>query len=124
MVSALCIGSFSADRQEKERADARNALEEYVYELRGKLSSEDELAPYVLENDREALIRQLDDMENWLYEDGEDCSRQVYQDKLTELKSKGEPIQNRRIENEVRPIVIEDFAKSLQLALKAVEQMK
>lgn len=113
-----------ADKQEKERADARNALEEYVYELRGKLSSEDELAPYILENDREALIRQLDDMENWLYEDGEDCSRQVYLDKLAELKSKGEPIQNRRIENEVRPAVIEDFAKSLQLGLKAVEQMK
>lgn len=113
-----------ADRQEKERADARNALEEYVYELRGKLSSEDELAPYVLDNDRESLIKQLDEMENWLYEEGEDCSRQVYQDKLTELKSKGEPIQNRRVESEVRPHVIEDFAKSLQLALKAVEQMK
>lgn len=95
-----------------------------MYELRGKLSSEDELAPYILENDREALIRQLDDMENWLYEDGDDCNRQVYLDKLAELKSKGEPIQNRRIENEVRPAVIEDFAKSLQLGLKAVEQMK
>lgn len=113
-----------ADRQEKERADARNALEEYVYELRGKLSSDDELAPYVLESDRTSLIKQLDEMENWLYEEGEDCNRQVYQDKLSELKSKGEPIQNRKVESEVRPIVIEHFAKSLQLTSKAVEQMR
>lgn len=118
------IFSFAADRQEKERADARNALEEYVYELRGKLSSDEELAPYVLENERDSLVRQLDDMENWLYEEGEDCNRQVYQNKLSELKSKGEPIQNRRVENEVRPVVIEDFAKSLQLTMKAVTEMK
>lgn len=116
--------SLAADRQEKERADARNALEEYVYELRGKLSSEEELGQYVLENDRDGLVRQLDDMENWLYEEGEDCNRQVYQDKLSELKAKGEPIQNRRIENELRPIVIEDFAKVLQLGYKLVEQIK
>lgn len=115
---------IAADRQEKERADARNALEEYVYELRGKLSSDDELAPYVLENERSALISQLDEMENWLYEEGEDCNRQVYQDRLAELKAKGEPIQTRKIEAELRPIVIEDFAKTLQLGVKVVEQMK
>jgi heat shock protein len=115
---------IAADRQEKERADARNAFEEYVYELRGKLSSDDELAPYILDSDRSALIKHLDDMENWLYDEGEECNRQVYQDKLAELKSKGEPIQNRKIEFELRPFVIEDFAKSLQLTMKALEQMK
>ena len=25
-------------------------------------------------------------MENWLYEEGEDCSRQIYSDKLASLK--------------------------------------
>ncbi|KAK5643268.1 hypothetical protein RI129_007113 [Pyrocoelia pectoralis] len=115
---------IAADRQEKERADARNALEEYVYELRGKLSSEDELALYVLEADRDNLIQQLDDMENWLYEEGEDCNRQVYQDKLTELRSKGEPIQVRRLEHDLRPTIIEEFARSLQLANKVVEQYR
>ncbi|RZC33323.1 heat shock 70 kDa protein 4 [Asbolus verrucosus] len=115
---------IAADRQEKERADARNALEEYVYELRGKLSSEDELSQFILDNDRSILSVQLDDMENWLYEEGEECNRQVYQDKLAELKSKGEPIQTRKVEFELRPIVIEDFAKSLQLCMKALEQIK
>ncbi|CAH0560766.1 unnamed protein product [Brassicogethes aeneus] len=115
---------IACDRQEKERADARNALEEYVYELRSKISSDDELGLYVLEGDRDNLVRQLDEMENWLYEDGEDCSRQLYMDKLTELKQKGEPIQTRKIECELRPVVIEDFAKSLQMCQKALDMIK
>jgi heat shock protein len=76
----------ASDRQEKERIDVRNALEEYVYELRGKLSSEDELATFVSEHDRNSLCRQLDNMENWLYEEGEECNRQIYVDKLNVLK--------------------------------------
>lgn len=120
----LCLPLFLADRQEKERADARNALEEYVYELRGKLSSEDELATFVTESDRSLLINQLDQMENWLYEDGEDCNRQEYHDKLVSLKTQGEPIQNRRNEFDIRPRVMEDFARSIQLAGKAADQMR
>lgn len=115
---------IAADRQEKERADARNALEEYVYELRGKLSSDEDLAQFIPENERDHLVLQLEDMENWLYEEGEDCNRQIYQDKLSELKSKGEPIQSRKIEFDLRPTVIEDFARSLQLGMKALEQMR
>lgn len=115
---------ISADRQEKERADARNALEEYVYELRGKLSSEDELATFVTDNDRNHLINQLDHMENWLYEDGENCNRQEYHEKLTSLRNQGEPIQTRRNEFDMRPNVMEDFARSIQLAGKAADQMR
>lgn len=115
---------FVADRQEKERADARNALEEYVYELRGKLTSVDELATFVVNSDRSNLINQLDQMENWLYEEGEDCNRQEYHDKLVSLKSQGEPIQNRRNEFDIRPRVIEDFARSIQLAGKAADNMR
>lgn len=74
------------DKQEKERADARNALEEYVYELRGKLGAEEELGMYVTESDRSELLQKLDSMENWLYEEGEDCNRQVYVDQLATLK--------------------------------------
>ncbi|KAK7794683.1 hypothetical protein R5R35_008015 [Gryllus longicercus] len=112
------------DKQEKERIDARNALEEYVYELRGKLSAEEELATFVNENDRTSLCRQLDNMENWLYEEGEDCQRQVYVDKLNSLKSLGEPIKSRRVEYEQREGVLEEFSLSLQLTQKAVDQYR
>lgn len=35
------------DKLEKERVDAKNAVEEYVYEMRGKIN--DELAHYIAE---------------------------------------------------------------------------
>lgn len=65
------------DRQEKERADARNALEEYVYELRGKLSEGEALHDFVAEDDRARLVSLLDSLEQWLYDEGEDQNRQV-----------------------------------------------
>ncbi|KOB75531.1 Uncharacterized protein OBRU01_07242 [Operophtera brumata] len=64
------------DRQEKERADARNALEEYVYELRGKLSEGEALHEFVAHEQRARLVTQLDALEQWLYDEGEDQNRQ------------------------------------------------
>ncbi|XP_063233931.1 heat shock 70 kDa protein 4 [Bacillus rossius redtenbacheri] len=112
------------DKQEKERVDARNALEEYVYELRGKLSAEEELAGFVPETEREQLCGHLGSMETWLYEEGEDCNRQTYVDKLTSLRNQGEPIKARRAEWEQRGAVLDDLGASLQLARKAVDQWR
>uniref|UniRef100_A0ABI7ZUK3 Heat shock 70 kDa protein 4 n=1 Tax=Felis catus TaxID=9685 RepID=A0ABI7ZUK3_FELCA len=72
------------DKLEKERNDAKNAVEEYVYEMRDKLSGEYE--KFVSEADRNSFTLKLEDTENWLYEDGEDQPKQVYVDKLAELK--------------------------------------
>lgn len=36
--------------------------------------------------DRNSFTLKLEDTENWLYEDGEDQPKQVYVDKLAELK--------------------------------------
>lgn len=108
------------DKQEKERVDARNALEEYVYELRNKLSSHEELALYATEAVRENLIKTLDQMETWLYEEGEDCQKQIYKDKLNDLKIQGDPIEKRRIEYERLPVMIEEFRRVLQVKSKAV----
>lgn len=112
------------DRQEKERADARNALEEYVYELRGKLSEGESLHDFIAEDQRNRLVNQLDALEQWLYDEGEDQNRQVYSDKLTELRTEGEPIKQRRLEFELRPGALDDYALAIQLANKAVDQYK
>lgn len=36
--------------------------------------------------ERDSFTLKLEDTENWLYEDGEDQQKQVYIDKLAELK--------------------------------------
>lgn len=115
---------IAEDKQEKERIDARNALEEYVYDLRAKLSEENQLATFVTEVDKETLYRALDDTENWLYEEGEDCQRQIYSERLTRLKSQGEPIKERRSEFEGRSHALEDLGKALQLAKKGLNQIE
>ncbi|XP_012287319.1 97 kDa heat shock protein isoform X2 [Orussus abietinus] len=112
------------DRQEKERVDARNALEEYVYDLRAKLSAKDQLATFVTEADRENLFRILDETETWLYEEGEECQRNVYTERLSHLKAQGEPIKERKIEFEGRNQALEELASSLQLAKKGLDQVK
>uniref|UniRef100_A0A6Q2ZMW9 Heat shock protein 4 like n=1 Tax=Esox lucius TaxID=8010 RepID=A0A6Q2ZMW9_ESOLU len=72
------------DKLEKERNDAKNAVEEYVYDLRDKLCSIYE--KYTTEEDSNRLTLMLGDTENWLYEEGEDQAKQVYVDKLDDLK--------------------------------------
>ncbi|KAM4677511.1 heat shock 70 kDa protein 4 [Discoglossus pictus] len=110
------------DKLEKERIDAKNAVEEYVYEMRDKLCGIYE--KFVNEDDRNSFILKLEDTENWLYEDGEDQQKQVYIDKLTDLKNLGHPIQTRYQEFEDRPKTFEELGKQIQLYMKVVHAFK
>merc|ERR1712211_51137 len=51
-----------ADRDEAERLNAKNSVEEYIYEIRGKIC--DELEDFMLEGDREKFSRELTDSED------------------------------------------------------------
>uniref|UniRef100_A0A3B4XMS6 Heat shock protein 4b n=1 Tax=Seriola lalandi dorsalis TaxID=1841481 RepID=A0A3B4XMS6_SERLL len=110
------------DKLEKERNDAKNNVEEYVYDMRDKLHGM--LEKFVSESDRDALSLKLEDTENWLYEDGEDQPKQVYIDKLAELKKLGQPIQERYTEAEERPKAFEELGKQIQQYMKFVEAYK
>ena len=83
-----------------------------------------ELEDYVTEDERSQFSLQLEDAENWLYEDGEEVDKPVYVAKLTDLKGKGEPIKRRKVEFEVRPSELESLGRSLMLAHKIVDQYK
>ncbi|XP_062358586.1 heat shock 70 kDa protein 4 isoform X4 [Cinclus cinclus] len=110
------------DKLEKERNDAKNAVEEYVYEMRDKLCGVYE--KFVSEDDRNSFTLKLEDTEVWLYEDGEDQPKQIYIDKLAELKTLGQPIQARFQESEERPKAFEDLGKQIQQYMKAVHAFK
>jgi len=110
------------DKQESERLTAKNSFEEYIYDIRGKLC--DELEEFILEDDRQELTRHLEDMENWLYDDGEYAERTIYQNKLGDLKTKGEAVKRRKREWEERPEAINILRQCLQLAQKTVDLIK
>ncbi|KAM4727422.1 heat shock 70 kDa protein 4a isoform 2-T2 [Anableps anableps] len=110
------------DKLEKERNDAKNNVEEYVYEMRDKLHGA--LEKFVNEIDRDAFSLKLEDTETWLYEDGEDQQKQVYIDKLAELKKIGQPIQDRYMEAEERPKAFEELGRQIQMYMKIIEAYK
>lgn len=107
---------------EQERLTAKNSVEEYIYEIRGKIS--DELEEFIVEDDRNKFVLELEDAENWLYEEGEEADKPTYMEKLNKLKGKGEAVRRRRSEFEERPGAINMMGQCLQLAQKAVEAYK
>ena len=70
------VAQVSADKLIKDRLVAKNAVEEYVYEMRDKLYGRYE--KYLSESDREEYMATLSGTENWLYEEGENCQKQVH----------------------------------------------
>ncbi|XP_013872294.1 heat shock 70 kDa protein 4a isoform X2 [Austrofundulus limnaeus] len=110
------------DKLEKERNDAKNNVEEYVYDMRDKLHGV--LEKFVNEADRDLFSLKLGDTECWLYEDGEDQQKQVYIDKLVELKKMGQPIHDRYVEANERPKAFEELGRQIQKYTKIIEAHK
>ncbi|KAL8222416.1 UNVERIFIED_CONTAM: Heat shock 105kDa 110kDa protein 1, partial [Gekko kuhli] len=100
------------DKLEKERNDAKNAVEEYVYDFRDKLSGVYE--KFVGPQDYQNFCKLLSETEDWLYEEGEDQPRQVYMDKLAGLKKFGTPIAVRYQEAEERPRLLDELGNAVQ----------
>ncbi|MED6111330.1 hypothetical protein PIB30_051432 [Stylosanthes scabra] len=95
------------DRVMEETKDKKNAVEAYVYDMRNKLN--DRYHEFVTESEKEALITKLQEVEDWLYEDGEDETKGVYVAKLDELKKQGDPIEERYRESMERGAVIDQL---------------
>lgn len=72
---------ISRDEEELERIDARNTLDKYVCDLRRHLSSKDASSMAC-----KTLSIKLRELYDWLYEEGENCKKKVYEDKLAFLK--------------------------------------
>lgn len=88
------------DRVMEETKERKNAVEEYVYTMRSKVSGA--LAEFVEPAAGEKFVELLNATEDWLYEDGEDETKGVYVAKLEELKAVGDPIELRAAEESKR----------------------
>lgn len=102
---------ISTVRLEKMRADAKNAVEEYIYSMRDKIYSDYE--KYISESDAETFSSLLSQAEDWLYEEGEYEKKQAYVDKLAELKKLGQPVADRCVAHQGLPSAFESFGSSI-----------
>ncbi|KAJ3098342.1 adenyl-nucleotide exchange factor sse1 [Phlyctochytrium planicorne] len=108
-----------ADRLVIDTAERRNALEEYVYYARDKLDMA--WSEFISDEEKDEFMKELNAMEDWLYGDGEEATKSVYQDKLTLLKLKGDPVAERALDWEERPKAekkFREYVNSIYLKLE------
>lgn len=102
---------YASDKLVLDTEHAKNALEEYVYDTRSKLSGA--YADFIDIAIKDSYIQTLNDTENWLYEEGEDTTKSVYLSKLEELSKVGGPVIQRYRESSERPFAIEQLKGAL-----------
>jgi heat shock protein 4 len=85
---------IAVDREARERDNARNDLESYIYDAREKLSGV--WAQYIANDaERDSLTSEITAIEDWLYDRFEDGTRVEFADKLVEISGKISVVKNR-----------------------------
>lgn len=109
----------ASDRSEKEKSDAKNALEEYIYHMRDQVSGK--FSDYIKEEEKETYSAKLTSFEDWLYDEGEDVAKSVYAAKLGELTPLGEQANARFLEAESRAPEISKLQEKVVSCRKFIE---
>merc|ERR1711871_1207077 len=94
------------------KSELKNDLESYVFKTRSFIrENEDELSKVSEEEEREGILADLEVLEDWLYEDGEDGGADaevpVYKKKRKDMDKRVNSIKQRLLELELRPKAVE-----------------
>ncbi|EAU90789.1 heat shock protein [Coprinopsis cinerea okayama7 len=103
---------YESDKLVRDTEERKNALEEYIYDMRSKV--EDRFASFVQASEKSTLLAALQEAEDWLYsEEGEDTTKSIYISKLDALKKIGDPITFRYRESQDRNTAIAALRETL-----------
>eukprot|EP00178_Gracilaria_changii_P025564 TRINITY_DN78741_c0_g1_i1.p1 TRINITY_DN78741_c0_g1~~TRINITY_DN78741_c0_g1_i1.p1 ORF type:complete len:880 (-),score=178.32 TRINITY_DN78741_c0_g1_i1:445-3084(-) len=98
----------------KERSEAMNSLEAYVYDLRSRIDDYGDLKDFAPVSLRQELKADLDDAENWIYsEEGDSASKSAFVERKSALYKKANPLFHRKKESEERPVRIKVLEASI-----------
>ncbi|KMT10041.1 hypothetical protein BVRB_5g122530 [Beta vulgaris subsp. vulgaris] len=101
------------DVERRRTAELKNNLEEYIYLTREKIDSSGEIEKVSTNEERQSFIGKLEEIQDWLYMDGEDATAGEFEERLKMLKAIGEPIFFRLNELSARPIAVEQARRYL-----------
>ncbi|KAL4915110.1 heat shock protein 70 family [Aspergillus aurantiobrunneus] len=87
---------YMDDKLIAETDEKKNELEGTIYEMRDKIDGV--YAEFASEEEKDKLRSKLTDLEDWLYEEGEDTTKSVYVSKLDEIRFVAGPIIQRHRE--------------------------
>ena len=102
---------IASDKLVVDTEMAKNSLEEYIYDTRSKVDGA--YKAYVNPADKASFVQQLNDAENWLYDEGDEATKSVYAAKLAELQVIGNPIIHRYREAEARPTAARELRETI-----------
>jgi heat shock protein 5 len=79
------------DKAIKDKIDAKNQFENYIYQMKNSVEDKDKLADKVSEEDKSTITDALTDASDWLNANS-DAEKSDFEDKLKELQSVCDPI--------------------------------
>jgi heat shock protein 5 len=79
------------DKTLKERIDAKNSLDNYIYTMRNTIEDKEKLADKIDADDKDKIKEALKEAQDWLTENGE-AEREDLEEHLKELQSVCDPI--------------------------------
>ncbi|KAM1059679.1 hypothetical protein ACFX15_023731 [Malus domestica] len=101
------------DAERRRTAELKNTLEGYIYGIKEKFETSKEYEKVSTSEERQSFIGKLDEVQEWLYTDGEDATASEFQERLDVLKAIGDPIFFRLKELTARPEAVEHARKYL-----------
>lgn len=105
------------DAERRKTAELKNNLEAYIYSTKEKLETSEEIEKISTGDERKSFNEKLDEVQEWLYTDGEDASATEFEERLNALKAIGDPIFLRLKELSDRPA-------SVKYARKYLDELK
>lgn len=88
------------DIKVEQTKEKKNTLESFVYDTRNKLLSS--YRSFATDEEREGISKNLQETEDWLYEEGDDESEQAYTGRMEDLRQLVDPIESRYKEEDAR----------------------
>ncbi|MQL05617.1 molecular chaperone DnaK, partial [Escherichia coli] len=74
------------DKKVKERIDARNTLETYVYNMKNQINDKDKLADKLESDEKEKIEAAVKEALEWL-DDNQSVEKEEYEEKLKEVEA-------------------------------------
>ncbi|MBA0665081.1 hypothetical protein Goklo_004996, partial [Gossypium klotzschianum] len=115
------------DAERRRTAELKNNLEEYIYATKEKFETSEDFERISSNDERQSVIKKLDEVQEWLYTDGEDATATEFQERLNLLKAATDPIFFRFKELTARPEAVK-FARryltELQQTIRGWEKDK
>ena len=79
------------DKKVKEKIDARNSLENYVYNMKNQINDKDKLADKLESEEKEKIDSAVKDALEWL-DDNQNAEKEDFAEKLKEVEAACNPI--------------------------------